>query len=110
MGRQGRGVALYLREQLECMELYLGMHEDQTESLRVRIKERTAKGGIIVYMNDKKVTKSSQNGFKEKSCLTNLKNIYDEMTSLEDKGRAVYIVYLDFSKAFDTVSHKIFID
>lgn len=27
-----------------------------------------------------------------------------------DEGRAIDIVYLDFGKAFDTVSHKIFAD
>lgn len=27
MGRRGRGVALYVREQLECVELCLGMDE-----------------------------------------------------------------------------------
>ena len=32
------------------------------------------------------------------------------MTGLVDKGRAVDIVDLDFSKAFDTVSHKIITD
>ncbi|KAK4828527.1 hypothetical protein QYF61_026949 [Mycteria americana] len=47
---------------------------------------------------------------KGKSCLTNLINFYNEMTGLEDEGRAVDIIYLDFSKAFDTVSHKILID
>ena len=29
------------------------------------------------------------------------------MIALVDEGRAVAIVYLDFGKAFDTVSHKI---
>ncbi|GAB0206106.1 cAMP-dependent protein kinase inhibitor alpha [Grus japonensis] len=44
-----------------------------------------------------------------KSCLTNVITIYDGMTSWVDEGRAVDIVYLDFSKAFDTVSHNILI-
>ena len=35
---------------------------------------------------------------------------YNEMTGPVDKGRAVGSVYLDFSKAFDTVSCKILID
>ena len=32
------------------------------------------------------------------------------MTSQIDEGRAVDVVYLDFSKVFDTVSHNILID
>ncbi|KAK4830089.1 hypothetical protein QYF61_008427 [Mycteria americana] len=47
---------------------------------------------------------------KGKSHLTNLINFYDEMTGLVDKRRAVDIVYLDFTKAFDTISHNSLID
>ncbi|GAB0205776.1 hypothetical protein GRJ2_003043200 [Grus japonensis] len=32
-GRGGGGVTLYVNEQLECMELHLGMDEDLTERL-----------------------------------------------------------------------------
>lgn len=35
---------------------------------------------------------------------------YKEMTGLVEEGRGLGVVYLGFSKAFDTVSHKIFID
>ncbi|KAK4824713.1 hypothetical protein QYF61_017939 [Mycteria americana] len=62
------------------------------------------------HMKDKKVIRSSQHSLiKGKSCFTNLINFYNETTGLVDEGRAVDIVYLDFSKAFDTVSHKILI-
>ena len=45
-----------------------------------------------------------------KLCLTNPIDVYDEMPGLVDEGRAVNVVYLDFSKGLDTVSHKILID
>jgi len=32
-GRRGGGVDLYAKDQLECMELHLGMDEEPTESL-----------------------------------------------------------------------------
>jgi len=59
-------------------------------------------------VEEKEVIKSSQHGFtKEKSCLTSMVDFRDVMTSWVDEGRAVNIVYLDFSKIFDAVSHNI---
>jgi len=63
---------------------------------------------IIKQVEEKKVIRSSRHGFtKGKSCLTNLIAFYDDMTGWVNEGRAVDVVYLDFSKTFDTVFHNI---
>lgn len=63
---------------------------------------------ISRHTKEKRVIRSSQQGFiKGKSHLTNLINFYNDMPSLMDEGRAVDIVFLDFSETFDNILHKI---
>ncbi|GAB0184040.1 mitochondrial enolase superfamily member 1 [Grus japonensis] len=55
----------------------------------------------------RRLSRSGPHGFtKGKSCLTNLIAFYHGMTGWVDEGRAVDVVYLDFSRAFDTICHK----
>lgn len=43
-------------------------------------------------------------------CLTNLIPFYNKATHLVDQGDPVDVIFLHFSKAFDTASHIIFPD
>lgn len=61
-----------------------------------------------VGSEDKKLIEQSHYIFmKGNPCLTNSIAFYDEMTVLVDDGIEVDVVYLSFSKAFDTISHDI---
>lgn len=54
---------------------------------------------------------SREHGFmKGKLCLTNLIAFHNEVANLVSKEKGVDVVYLNISKAFDMVSHKILID
>ncbi|GAB0204069.1 mitochondrial enolase superfamily member 1 [Grus japonensis] len=79
-------------------------------SIPGKVMEQLILGVINKHMGEKKVIGGGQHGFtKGKSCLTSLIAFYDGMTGWVDEGRAVDVVYLDFSKAFDTVSHNILV-
>ena len=51
-----------------------------------------------------------QHGFvKATSCTTQLLHVYDVIVKTLDKGEQTDIIYLDFSKAFDSVNHELLI-
>jgi len=63
------------------------------------------------HVKDNQGIRPSQHGIlKGRSCLTNLISFYDQVTCLVDEGKAVVVICLDFSKAFDIVSHSILLE
>jgi len=80
-------------------------------SMPGKIMERFILSALTGHVKDNQGIRPSQHGFmKGRSCLTNLISFYDQVTRLVDEGKAVDVVYLDFSKAFDNVPHSILLE
>ncbi|GAB0187582.1 mitochondrial enolase superfamily member 1 [Grus japonensis] len=76
-----------------------------------KVMEQIILSAIMWHVQDNQVIRPSQHGFmKGRSCLTNLISFYDKVTCLVEEGKAVDVVYLDFSKGFDTISHSILLE
>ena len=62
---------------------------------------------MVDFLVRHKLLNPSQHGFlKTRSCLTNRLWFLEEITKWIDEGSPVYIIYLDFHKAFDKVPHQ----
>ena len=67
--------------------------------------EQIVLGEITWHVRGVQGIRSSQHGFmKGRSYLTNLISFYNWVTRLVDEGKAVDVVFLDFSKASDSLS------
>lgn len=65
---------------------------------------------ISKLVEEREVIRHSQHGFtKGQSCVINLIAFYAVMTIWVDEGKAVDVVYLDFSKALDTFSYNVLV-
>jgi len=81
-----------------------------TAGVSGKVMEQLILETISKHMKEKMI-ESCQHGFtKGKSRLSTPIAFFSEQTSLGAKGRAVDVAYLDFSKAFITVSHNILIN
>lgn len=47
---------------------------------------------------------------KNRTCSSCLIYLYEKVIHLMHEGKSVYVVYLDFSKVFDTVSYSILLE
>lgn len=65
---------------------------------------------ISKQVEEREVIRHSQHGFtKGQSCVINLIAFCAVMTIWVDEGKAVDVVYLDFSKALDTFSYNVLV-
>ena len=73
-----------------------------------KILESIIKDCILKHLEDNDALNSSQYGFvPKKSVVLNLLHFNEVVTSIMDEGDAVDVLYLDFAKAFDKVSHAL---
>ncbi|PKU42560.1 rna-directed dna polymerase from mobile element jockey-like [Limosa lapponica baueri] len=75
------------------------------------IMEQIILSAITLHVQDNQLIRPSQYGFmKGRSFSANLISFYDKLTHLVGEGKTVDIVYLGFSKAFDTISHSVLLE
>ena len=73
-----------------------------------KLLERLVYNRLISHINDNKLLYEYQFGFqKGKSTYLAIMMLVDKITEALDQGESVVGVFLDFSKAFDTVDHNI---
>ena len=69
-----------------------------------KVMESVIRDSIVEHLTSKSLLRQSQHGFmRGKSTVTNLLEYLEEMTNAIDRGEDIYVLYLDFSKAFDKV-------
>ena len=75
-------------------------------SVICKVFESIIKDFIIEHLKKNMLIADEQHGFvPRRNCMTNLLMAIEDWSSMIEKGKAVDIIYTDFSKAFDSVPH-----
>ena len=76
-------------------------------SLICKVLETIIRDHMMDFLIKHNLINPYQHGFlKASSCLTNVLCFFEEITKWVDEGSPVDVIYLDFQKAFDKVSHQ----
>ncbi len=76
-------------------------------SIPCKILESIIKDNLMAHLVEGELISKSQHGFMTgRLCTKNLVTFLENVTEAKDEGKSVYVIYLDFSKAFDKVPHK----
>jgi len=71
-----------------------------------KVLESIIKDAVVCHLDQNNFPASCQHGFvKGRSTLTNLLETLESWTKILEEGLGLDIIYLDYRKAFDTVSH-----
>ena len=77
----------------------------------IKIFERMMKTNLVNFLEENNLLKKFQHGFrKNRSCLTELIDYRNEILEAILNNKNIDVIYLDFSKAFDRVDHKILLN
>ena len=69
--------------------------------------ESIVKKSMVSFFSSQSLIRMSQHGFCQKrSCLTNILEFMEDVTSSLNRHKYVDVVFLDFQKAFDKVPHQ----
>jgi len=76
-------------------------------SIICKLFESIVRDALVQHLENNGLIRGTQHGFRRGgSCLSNLLQFLDRVTSDIDNGACVDVIYLDFAKAFDKVPHK----
>eukprot|EP00061_Rhincodon_typus_P004628 g23049.t1 len=71
-----------------------------------KLLEKILRDKIYKHLEANVLIRDKQHGFVlGRSCLTNLIKFSEDLTKMNDEGKSVDVVYMDFSKAFDNAPH-----
>ena len=72
-----------------------------------KVLESFVRDALLKYMEEHDFFSKCQHGFRRhRSCVTQLLEVMNDLSSLTEQELDFDILYLDFAKAFDTVPHQ----
>ena len=74
----------------------------------IKTFERVMRNKLVDYLESNNILPNNQHGFRKgRSCLTQLLEHVDTILKHLNSGQDVDVIYLDYSKAFDKVDHRV---